>query len=131
VLYALPIGGIEEILPMREVAPLPRSSAAVLGILFLRGHPVTVIDLGVLLGSGPVPGKRIVVFRIEGEHYGLMVDEVLKVAEPGALANAVPPPAALGAPAGVRGVARLAEEIVSLLDIEKLVPAAAGPGAGA
>lgn len=131
VLYALPIGGIEEILPMREVAPLPRSSAAVRGILFLRGHPVTVIDLGILLGSSPLPGNRIVVFRIEGEHYGLVVDEVLKVAEPGALTDAVPPPPALGAPPAVRGVARLAEEIVSLLDIDRLVPASAGAGGSA
>jgi chemotaxis signal transduction protein len=128
VLYALPIGGIEEILPMREVAPLPRSSAAVRGILFLRGHPVTVIDLGILLDSGPVPGKRIVVFRVEGEHYGLVVDEVHKVAEPGSLTDAVPPPPALGAPPGVRGVARLADEIVSILDIERLIPVSAGPG---
>lgn len=130
-LYAIPIRGIEEILPMREVAPLPRSAPAVRGVLFLRGHPVTVLDLAVLLGLAPGPGSRIVVVVIEREHYGLVVDAVLKVASPGSLVDPVPPPAALGVSPALRAVARLGEEIVSLLDLDPLIPAPVAARAGA
>lgn len=129
-LYAIPIGGIEEIVPMREVAPLPRSAPAVRGILFLRGQPVTVLDLGVLLGSPPVRGTRIVVLVVDDERYGLVVDAVLKVASPGSLTDLVPPPAVLRASPALRGVARLGDEIVSLLDVERLIPAPAAARAG-
>ncbi len=130
-LYAIPIGSIEEILPMRQVAPLPRSTPAVRGVLFLRGHPVTVLDLGLLLGMEPVRGARIVVLVIEEERYGLIVDGVHKVASPGTLTDPAPPPALLEASPALRGVARLGEEIVSLLDVEHLIPAAPGARAGA
>ena len=123
VLYAVPIMGIEEILPMREVAPLPRSATAVRGILFLRGHPVTVIDLGMQLGGPPTRGARIVVLALGGERYGLVVDQVLKVVVPGDLRDPAPPPAALLAAPAVRAVARLGEEVITLLDLERLIPA--------
>lgn len=130
-LYAIPIGGIEEILPMREVAPLPRSSPTVRGILFLRGHPVTVLDLGLLLGRAPARGTRIVVLLMEKERYGVVVDAVLKVAAPAAFTDAAEPPAALNLTPALRGVARLGEEIVSLLDIDLLLPAPTGVRTGA
>jgi purine-binding chemotaxis protein CheW len=124
-LYAIPILGIEQILPMRPVAPLPRSSAVVRGVLFLRGHPVSVIDLAMLLGLPDIRARRIVVLVIESERYGLIVEEVLKVAPPGSLRDLSAPPATLEVHPAVRAVARLRDEIVSLLDPERLVPAAA------
>jgi len=131
VLYAIPIMGIEEILPMREVAPLPRSAPAVRGILFLRGHPVTVIDLGMQLAGPPTRGARIVVLALAGERYGLVVDQVLKVVVPGDLRDPAPPPAALQAAPAVRAVARLGEEVITLLDLERLIPAPPAARTGA
>jgi purine-binding chemotaxis protein CheW len=130
-LYAMPIGGIEEILPMREVAPLPRSAPTVRGILFLRGHPVIVLDLGLLLGGGPARGTRIIVLLVDKERYGIVVDAVLKVAAPTAFTDVAEPPAALELTPALRGVARLGEEIVSLLDIDRLLPSPAGVRTGA
>ncbi len=124
-LYAVPISGVEEILPMREVAPLPRSAAAVRGVLFLRGHAVTVVDMGILLGATPARGGRIVVVVIEGERYGMVVDQVLKVLPATELMNLSAPASALGASQAVCAVARGAEQVVSLIDLERLIPAGA------
>ncbi|MEE8537689.1 MAG: chemotaxis protein CheW [Acidobacteriota bacterium] len=124
-LYALPISSIEEILPMKDVAPLPRSAAAVRGVLFLRGHAVTVVDMGILLGAAPARGGRIVVVVIEGERYGMVVDQVLKVLPADELEGLSAPASALGASQAVCAVARVAEQVVSLIDLERLVPAGA------
>lgn len=124
-LYAVPISGIEEILPMKEVAPLPRSAAAVRGVLFLRGHAVTVVDMGILLGAAPARGGRIVVVVIEGERYGMVVDQVLKVLPATEFEHLSAPASALGASQAVCAVARVAEQVVSLIDLERLIPAGA------
>jgi purine-binding chemotaxis protein CheW len=124
-LYAVPISDIEEILPMRDVAPLPRSTASVRGVLFLRGHAVTVVDMGILLGGAPARGGRIVVLVIEGERYGVVVDRVLKVVPAAELENLSAPASALGASHAVCAVARVSEQIVSLIDLERLIPAGA------
>ncbi|MEE9219710.1 MAG: chemotaxis protein CheW, partial [Acidobacteriota bacterium] len=123
-LYVLPISGIEEIMPMREVTPLPQSAAAVRGVLFLRGHAVTIVDLAVLLGGKPPQGRRIVVLLLDGERYGLVVDQVHKVVAPGELSDLSTPLSVLGGSTAIRAVARLGEEVVSMLDLERLIPAA-------
>lgn len=53
---ALPLAAVDEILPAARVEPVPAAPSAVLGVLSVRGEPVAVVDVAVLLGrdGGPL-----------------------------------------------------------------------------
>ncbi|MFN7135178.1 MAG: chemotaxis protein CheW, partial [Myxococcales bacterium] len=48
--YALPLAAVREVVVPATLSRVPRSPAAVCGIMNLRGRVVTVVDLGVLFG---------------------------------------------------------------------------------
>lgn len=62
---------------------VPRAPAEVAGVLNLRGHIVTAIDLAARLGV-PASGERAmsVVVEHQGELYAVLVDQVEEVVRP-------------------------------------------------
>ena len=113
---------------MQTITRVPNAPAGVEGVINLRGRVIPVLDLRTrfcLEASAPTRCSRIVVAEL-GEHtVGLVVDgvsEVLRVA-----GDAVEPPSALMATADgayLRGVAKLGERLVLLLDLARiLIPA--------
>ena len=90
--YALPVGGVSEVARLGALTPVPGAPAAVLGVFSLRGEVVPVLDLGVVLGLGPVDGGWVVIAEDGSRRGGLAVDEVLDVtALPDAIEQADPP----------------------------------------
>jgi purine-binding chemotaxis protein CheW len=81
--YAAPVALIREILKPPMLTPVPRATAAVMGIVSVRGQVVTVIDLRRrlrLLESAATRRTRILLANATGgELLGLYVDEVLQV----------------------------------------------------
>lgn len=66
-LFALPVAPVVEILDAREIAPLPRAPAHLLGLIDRRGASVPVVDLRRLLGQpdrDDTPDTRIVVLSL-------------------------------------------------------------------
>lgn len=86
-LYALPVTPVLEILDTRDIAPLPRAPAHLLGLIDRRGVSVPVVDMRLLLGLETLQSTdetRILVLRValEGEDtgvLGLRVDRVIEV----------------------------------------------------
>lgn len=73
-----------------EVAPLPRSDGAWVGLANLRGEVIPVADLGILSGGGPT--ERAVLAAVRGAEgpFGLLVEGVeqtVAAPEPGALVD--------------------------------------------
>jgi purine-binding chemotaxis protein CheW len=63
------------------MTPVPRADRAVAGLVNLRGHIVTILDLGALLntriGERKVDGDTMAVgVEWNGEVFGLVVDEI-------------------------------------------------------
>ena len=52
--YALPMAQVREVVEPRGLTRLPEAPAPVLGLLNVRGRVIPVLDLGALLGLGPI-----------------------------------------------------------------------------
>jgi purine-binding chemotaxis protein CheW len=123
--YGVEIGRVQEIIRMQPVTRVPNGPPCFEGVTNLRGRVIPVLDLRKRFGLEPTPPtrrSRIVVAEL-GEHtVGLVVDavsEVLRVP-----ATAVEPPSALVTTADsayLRGVAKLDERLVLLLDLARIL----------
>lgn len=122
--FGVPIGSVQEILRPLPVTPVPGAPPHVEGVINLRGRIISVVDLRKRCGAPAEPQRRnrIVVAETGGRSIGLMVDsasEVLRIAE-----NSIEPPASVfgqAEPGFVTGVAKLANRLVILVDIAKLL----------
>ena len=81
-IYGINVMQVQEVLRLSEVAPVPGAPSAVLGIINLRGHVVTVLDAR-LLFSLPLAEHsdqtRIMIVECNRNIVGLLVDSVAEV----------------------------------------------------
>ena len=73
-----------------EVAPLPRSGGAWVGLANLRGEVIPVADLGILSGCGPVGNPVLAAVRGATGPFGLLiegVEQTVAMPDPGALVD--------------------------------------------
>lgn len=127
--YALDLMHVREIVEYGALTKVPRTPAAIRGVVNLRGNVMPVVDLGLIFGlkSGPITTRTciIVVETIyEGERgvMGVMADAVSKVTQ-WPSAELLPPPA-FGMRVRVdfiKGMAKAAEKFVILLDINRVL----------
>lgn len=78
-LCGLPIHGVIETMRPLPVSPVPGAPPFVQGVAIVRGEPVPVVDLAVLLGDGaapPGPEARFVTVRAGGRVAALSVAAV-------------------------------------------------------
>ena len=123
--YALDIQSIQEIVRMQAITPIPGAEPWVEGITNLRGRVVPVIDLRVRCGMAPADHSaetRIVVVNAEGGMVGFIVDAVTEVMR--IPADQIEPPAPFVSSAGryVRGIAKLEDRLVSLMNLAGVLP---------
>jgi purine-binding chemotaxis protein CheW len=126
--YAVPVEAVREIVRMRPITPIPRTSSHVRGVISLRGEIIQVVDLRLRLGLPAAEitrSSRIVVTHADDERVaGILVDavnEVLRVTE-----DAILPPAA-GDAGTVDSLCARGDEFVSLIDLERALDVDAEP----
>ena len=124
-LFGMDTSMVQEVVRLTAVTPVHHAASCVVGVMNLRGHISTVIDLSARLGLGQVEvvgEKRIIIVEWLGERVGLVVDameDVLSVDR-----EAIGP-----APENVRsaqshrmlGVFRNGDRIVAMLDLDKVL----------
>jgi purine-binding chemotaxis protein CheW len=120
---------IQEIKRIHTHAEVHRAPRYVRGLVNMRGHIVTLVDVGQRLGLPPRPVRKAapaIVVAVGDELVGLLVDEIDDVvtAEPG---DIVPAPSNLG---GVEGhffsaVMRTEAGLVALVDKDRIAGAEA------
>lgn len=125
--YGVDIGRIQEIIRLQPVTKVPNAPACIEGVTNLRGKVIPVLDLRKRFGLPTTVGtkrSRIVVAELGRHTVGLVVDgvsEVLTVPE-----VAIEPPSAVVLSvdsAYLRGIAKLQERLVLLLDLSCLLSA--------
>jgi purine-binding chemotaxis protein CheW len=109
-IYAVEMGNVREVVPLRGLTPVPCTPSFVLGVVNVRGELCTVMDLKRIFGMpecGLANATTVVVIRDERLEFGIAADVVLDVRQV-AVADLAPPPATLsGVNADfVRGVSR-------------------------
>jgi purine-binding chemotaxis protein CheW len=129
--YALPIGGVREVIKAPPITEVPRAPPGILGVITVRGEVVVIFDPRRKLGlpaSALPEGGRVIVVNAEHGASGIVVDSVEGVVRlPRGAIEARPH--GLG---GAGGEAMLAighhrDRIFTVLDLDTLVrrPAAA------
>ncbi len=125
VTYGLRVEAVEAIIKMQPITRVPKTPAYIRGVTNLRGAVLPVVDLNRRLGRSQAPENsetRIIVVRSPIGLAGLVVDRVDSVRQvPASLIEPPPPMARTDNTAYLRGVARLEEGLVLLLDLERLL----------
>ncbi|MGH9943000.1 MAG: chemotaxis protein CheW [Pyrinomonadaceae bacterium] len=132
-LYGLPISAVQEIVRVPQVAHIPQAPEFVEGVINLRGRVITVVCMRKRLGAPGASGveagmrdrkSRILVVEAAGRLVGVVVDEVAEVLK--LSADRVEQAPAMVAGLGneyLNGVGKLEEELLILLDIDKILSA--------
>ena len=121
-IYACGIDAVREIIPFRPCTRLPGAPSFVCGLINLRGTITTVLDLAARLDVGTVDrGEGSIVLAEHGTKVvGIAVDRVRDV-QP-IPAEQVEPASGDESRGGiVRGLARVDDHVVVLLDVPQLV----------
>jgi purine-binding chemotaxis protein CheW len=127
-LFALGIASVREILDDKNITRIPRTPEYMRGVLNLRGHALPVVDLrqkfGMRKTEMTVDTCVIVIeSRDEGEtmELGALADSVQEVVE--LPPESIDPPPRMGTavdPAFIRGMGRLGERFVIVLDADRV-----------
>jgi purine-binding chemotaxis protein CheW len=122
--YGVDILKVHEIDRMMDITEVPNSPPCIEGVINLRGKVIPVINLRKKFG---LPAReadertKIVVVDI-GTSAGMIVDSVSEVLRISSDMIEPPPPMAAGAGSEfIRGVGKLKDRLLILLDIEKLL----------
>ncbi len=125
--YGVHIGSVQEIIRPPAITAVPRAPEYVQGVINLRGRVIPVVNLHIRFGLRGEAGEatrasRIVVLEIEGHTIGAAVDAVSEVLRiPRSIIE--PPGATLDGEQTrhLRGIARLGERLVILLELGHLI----------
>jgi purine-binding chemotaxis protein CheW len=123
--YAVDVRMVQEIIRVTEITQVPRAPAFIKGVINLRGRIIPVVDLKRKLGLGDVEvtkNARIVVVKLRDRLIGLLVDgasQVLKV--PLSAIDAAPDEVSDIEAGAIRGVAKLQDRLIILMDLSKIL----------
>ena len=122
--FAIEILAVQEIVRMMQITDVPQSPPSVVGVVNLRGQITPVVDLRERFGLEPrehSQESRIIVVEVEGRVLGFIVDNVNEVMQIDAAAvDPAPSVATTVDSAYVRGVGKLDDRLLILLELERL-----------
>ncbi len=124
-LYGVTIHSVESIIKVQDITEVPRSASYILGVTNLRGTVVPVLDLRRrfnLASCENTSNTRIIIVNAEGSKVGIVVDEVTEVLKISREAIQPPPPMSTTVESAfINGIAHINENLVILLDLEKVL----------
>ena len=123
--YGLDILRVKEVIRIREITRLPNTPSFVKGIINLRGDVIPIVDLRDKFGLEHreyTSMTRVIVVDVEGRLVGMVVDAASQVVRIPADQIDPPPPIAGGLSTEyIKGVGKLEERLVILLDIDRIL----------
>ncbi len=123
--FGVNILNVQEIIRPVEITRVPNTTDFVVGVINLRGKIVPVVDLRKRFGmqSREIDkSTRIVVIELQDQVVGFMIDMVRQVIRLDRSVIEPPPELATGREAPyIRGVARLEDRLLTLIDLEVLL----------
>ncbi|MFC0214592.1 chemotaxis protein CheW [Paenibacillus chartarius] len=120
--YAITIHHIHEIIRIQEITQIPNHKPFVKGVINLRGKVLPVVDLREKMGlecAAVTKLTRILVVDISDDVYGVIVDQVNRVAT---LTDIVPPPeyAVQAGQELMAGIAQEKDKLINILDARRI-----------
>ena len=121
--FALRLADVERVLRMVEITPLPGAPSTVLGVINIQGEVTSVIDLRRCCFLPPTevgPEQVLVLVRRDGGRVALAADWV-EVTVGWQEEGVVPAEEIKPAPPTLEGMAKLADGLVPVLDLDRLL----------
>ena len=123
--YGLEIEKIEAVIRMKTIKKLPKAPNFILGIMNLRGKIIPIVGLREKFGMEPIEYNkftRIIVVNHRNKLVGMVVDEVNKVIDISASnMEGNPDMVSDSTKSLVRGVAKLEEQVIILVELDYLL----------
>lgn len=133
--FGVDVDDVQEVLRHQPMTPVPRASEAVQGLINLRGHIVTAVDLRFRLGLAPRQDDRLpmnVIVRSRGEVVSLLVDDIGDVVDADGLTlEQIPSNMPAEVQHVVHAVRPLPDKLLLVLDSDRAVEVPTAPPAGA
>lgn len=124
--FGIDILKVQEIIRTMAITKVPNSPPYVEGVINLRGKVIPVIDLRGRFNMefrSHDNHTRIIVIELHGMIIGFVVDEVSEVLRIQSNTVESPPPVVAGIESEyIKGVGKLDDRLLILLDLEKLIP---------
>ncbi len=123
--FGVEILRVKEVIRIKEITQLPKTPSFVKGVINLRGDIIPIIDLREKFGLEQVDYTgmtRVIVVEVEGKSIGMVVDSVSQVLR--LPTDQIDPPPELAGGVSeefLRGVGKLEERLIILLDINKIL----------
>jgi purine-binding chemotaxis protein CheW len=123
--YAVDVMKTQEVLRPVEITPVAGSPHFVLGVINLRGKVVTVIDARRRFNLPPsesMSDARIILVEVKEQGVGILVDRVGEVVQVSESQIESAPRVANGEmPGNIQGVTTRGDELVVIVDLDKLL----------
>jgi purine-binding chemotaxis protein CheW len=121
--YAVDILSVQEINRITEITRVPNAPDYVEGVINLRGKVIPVVNLRKKFGLDnreTDDSSRVIIMDIQGVTYGLVVDSVSEVLRiPANIVEPPPPMASSMSSMFIKGIAKLENRLIILIDIDK------------
>lgn len=116
---------IRELVPYRPVTPMMNSEVGVKGALTIRDQTISVIDMGEVIGLGPMTESQlknayIVVTDCQRRVVGFIVRQIDKIVETNWKEIRQPDPI-LGSNVFITGTVEIEDKLIQLMDVELLL----------
>ena len=123
--FGVQVEKVQEVFRYQEITKVPMAPPEIRGLINLRGHIITALDLRLLLGMDPLPEGKLpmnVVVKTKEATASLLVDKIGDVLQVPTEVYERPPETI---PIEVRnlilGIYKLKEELLLSLDCEKVI----------
>jgi purine-binding chemotaxis protein CheW len=122
-LCAIPIEHVIEIMRVLPIEAIPGAPSYVRGLCIIRGAPVPIVEIGLLLGDQATRAGRLVAIRAGSRTIGLAVEAVegIRVIDAVAL-NQLPPLLRDTATATIAAIGTLDAELLFFLQAARIIP---------
>jgi len=125
--YGINIETVKEVIKVKSITQLPKTPSFVRGVINLRGDVIPIIDLREKFGlqqEDYTEMTRVIVVDIDDKSIGMVVDSVSNVINIAQNDIDPPPPLVSGLSEDyLKGVGKVGEELIILLNIDKILTA--------
>ncbi|MCG5541129.1 MULTISPECIES: chemotaxis protein CheV [unclassified Halorhodospira] len=121
--YGINVFKVREVIPAPELSYVPHAHPASLGIAYIRGHTLSVLDLSYATGNGAITkeeGNYIIVTEYNRQVQGFLVGGVDRIVNIN-WQDVLPPPSGGSAGSYLTAVARYDGQMIQIVDVEKVL----------
>lgn len=124
--YAIDVKLAKEVLKLREITHVPKTTDIILGIVAIRGEMIPVFDIKKILGIDSIDydekNKKIVLIKIENDPVCIIIDKIIQIRKI-SQDQIEPPPinVSITKQEFINGVVMLDDKMIRILNIEKIL----------